>query len=407
MNRVGLKEEAVLSTARPIQRFVHLDMIRGLAALLVLAGHLRAFQFRGYAEVSAAYPGVIVKAFYFVTGFGHQAVIIFFALSGFLVGGQALDAIAQSAFFWRGYLARRLTRLWLVILPALLLTLFFDRVGADLTGGAGYDGRYYRIFNSGPLEPRGADHSLTTFLGNLAFVQGIYAPVFGSNGPLWSLANEFWYYIVFPLAFLLFARGPVVSQAIHATALVLLVTFLPAGLWEGGLVWAAGAFAGWIVRKKLFPSFWRLIASRVAGLALLCVALVATKLLSEFNASDLVLGVAVAASLPVLAALPEAGHLYSTLARAGSEISYSLYLTHFPLLTLIAFAGLGPARSAPTAESFVLYLGIGALAIAWAAVVWWLFERHTDFVFRKVLGVIGALRLGRSSRSDRVKVSSP
>lgn len=25
-------------------------------------------------------------------------------------------------------------------------------------------------------------------------------PIFGSNGPLWSLANEFWYYVLFSLA---------------------------------------------------------------------------------------------------------------------------------------------------------------------------------------------------------------
>lgn len=110
-------------------------MIRGGAALLVLIGHVRAFQFRNYVELGA-HSSVLTKAFYFLAGFGHQAVIVFFALSGFLVGGQALDGVLRGAFGWRRYLARRLTRLWVVIIPALALTLLFDLSGAASTGGA-------------------------------------------------------------------------------------------------------------------------------------------------------------------------------------------------------------------------------------------------------------------------------
>jgi peptidoglycan/LPS O-acetylase OafA/YrhL len=35
-------------------------------------------------------------------------------------------------------------------------------------------------------------------LGNLVFLQAILVPTWGSNGPLWSLAFEFWFYIWFP-----------------------------------------------------------------------------------------------------------------------------------------------------------------------------------------------------------------
>jgi hypothetical protein len=66
-------------------RLVHLDCLRGLAALLVVVEHLRAFLFVPFPQVVS--PGVITKAFYLVTGLGHQAVMIFFVLSGFLVGG--------------------------------------------------------------------------------------------------------------------------------------------------------------------------------------------------------------------------------------------------------------------------------------------------------------------------------
>jgi peptidoglycan/LPS O-acetylase OafA/YrhL len=44
------------------------------------------------------------------------------------------------------------------------------------------------------------NYTATTFVGNLAFLQTIAVPIFGTNGPMWSLANEFWYYLIFPLA---------------------------------------------------------------------------------------------------------------------------------------------------------------------------------------------------------------
>ena len=69
-------------------RLDHLDMLRGCAAVLVMAGHLRAYVFQNYDSLNS--PDLSVKIFYAITGLGHQAVIIFFAMSGFLVGGKAL-----------------------------------------------------------------------------------------------------------------------------------------------------------------------------------------------------------------------------------------------------------------------------------------------------------------------------
>jgi peptidoglycan/LPS O-acetylase OafA/YrhL len=63
----------------------------------VLGGHLRSYIFQNYHEL--AHPGLLVKVFYFATGLGHRAVIIFFALSGFLVGGKALADILHHRVF--------------------------------------------------------------------------------------------------------------------------------------------------------------------------------------------------------------------------------------------------------------------------------------------------------------------
>src|SRR5205823_6105371 len=126
---------------RHLVRLEHIDMLRGLAAVLVMAGHLRAFVFSTFASLNN--PDVTIKLFYGLTGLGHQAVIVFFAMSGFLVGGKALDDMISGRWSWARYLVRRLSRLWIVLIPALITTAILDEIGIALTSGVGYDGSLY------------------------------------------------------------------------------------------------------------------------------------------------------------------------------------------------------------------------------------------------------------------------
>jgi peptidoglycan/LPS O-acetylase OafA/YrhL len=48
-------------------------------------GHLRNAMLVDYAEL--VHPSIAIKIFYAITSFGHQAVMIFFVLSGYFVGG--------------------------------------------------------------------------------------------------------------------------------------------------------------------------------------------------------------------------------------------------------------------------------------------------------------------------------
>ena len=364
-------------------RLDHVDLLRGLASLLVLAGHLRGFIFQSNADLlrDGAQLGALVKFFYFTTGLGHQAVMIFFAMSGFLVGGKALSDMLSQNFIWSRYLLRRLTRLWLVIVPTLLLTLLFDRIGLSLTNGIGYDGRYYELFASGPRSLADLDHSIPAMLGNLAFLQTIYVPPFGSNGPMWSLANEFWYYIVFPLAaWLLLTRASVAGRVTGSFVLVALVIVLPFWLLEGGIIWSAGAAAAWCSRRLCLTGLFRSNVTRAGAIALLVTGLIVSKV-PALNIGDLGLGLIVALALPILAHLPSLGGAYSKAARALSEISYSLYLTHFPFLTMIVLTSIAPIKWLPSIAGVAVYMGLMIAAITWAAIVWWCFERNTDRIY--------------------------
>jgi peptidoglycan/LPS O-acetylase OafA/YrhL len=118
---------------------VHLDAIRGAAALVVLLGHTRDLFFSSLTAAFSA-PEVTAAALPFrrVTGsvtIGNEAVIIFFVLSGYLVGGSAIRDMRNNRWSWSRYLVQRATRLWIVLLPALLLGVAVDHLGLQLLAG--------------------------------------------------------------------------------------------------------------------------------------------------------------------------------------------------------------------------------------------------------------------------------
>ena len=363
------------------RRFVHLDMLRGLAALGVVVGHTRGFLLVNYH--AAASHSLFDQLFYFVTGLGHQCVIAFFALSGFLVGGPALRDIINGRWTWGRYLPRRLTRLWTVLIPALLLTWVLDTAGEVLGGHAGYEGAFYSVSSSGPSPADPADLSLPTFLANMVFLQTIVAPVFGSNGPLWSLANEFWYYIAFPLVFSgLLGRG-VLSQVCKVVLGLALVLVLPIEMMFLGSIWILGAVAHHAVAQQKLR---RLLTHR-AWAAIILTAVIAFLILDKLRPVlllDVLLGAAFAAMLPILSFLPNLGETYEKAARALSNVSYTLYATHFPVLAFVWFVLLAPTKWPFGLLAIVLMAGLGATTLVIGTVMWWAFERNTDRVRKAI-----------------------
>ena len=106
---------------------VHLDALRGIAAVGVCLSHLRDFFFVDYPH--PAHKNLLLAAIHLVSGLRHQWVIVFFVLSGYLVGGSVLRSMALGRWSWREYLLNRLTRLYIVLVPALVLGGLLDATG--------------------------------------------------------------------------------------------------------------------------------------------------------------------------------------------------------------------------------------------------------------------------------------
>jgi peptidoglycan/LPS O-acetylase OafA/YrhL len=168
-----------------------ISSLRGSAALVVALAHLRSQFYPGFATV--AKPPLLFEGLAFGAGFSYLAVIVFFVLSGWLVGGSFLNKLDSDRAF-QNYTIDRISRLWVVLVPTFLVVLLAGAATGGLNPG------HVSFSTSEP-------YSASAFLGNMIGLQTIVVPEFGGNFPLWSLANETWYYVLFLCWCWCFAAG--------------------------------------------------------------------------------------------------------------------------------------------------------------------------------------------------------
>lgn len=359
----------------------HLDMIRGVAALAVMVGHIRGLFFVDYSNLASASPALALL--YAVTGLGHQAVMVFFVLSGFLIGGSVLTAMKH--WTWRRYLANRFCRLYLVLLPALLLTAVLDYIAYKQPGGHIYFDLPIAHFNTQALAGR---HSLSVFLGNALFLQTILVPTFGSNTPLWSLANEFWYYLLFPaLVLTVYSPDKVKRRLIGFAMALLILDLLPGGIVVGFLIWSMG------VAVHALPTLnagrglrWGLQGVTVGIFFATLILSRAQRIPPDWG--DPAVGFAFALWLYCIVRIrispSEVSPLYEWWAKLLSRSSYSLYAVHFPLVLLIR-TSLGTSLWAPKLRSLALGGGLCVAVFLFGLLFSRLTEAHNDAVRTRLL----------------------
>ncbi|GAB1640547.1 acyltransferase family protein [Krasilnikovia sp. MM14-A1259] len=379
-----------------------LNALRAAAAMLVVVYHLRTLLFVDPAEAG---DGALTTVLYAVTGLGPAAVLVFFVLSGYWVGGSVIAAFRRGRFRWASYATARLSRLWIVLGPALVLTGILDHLGLALLGNTSIylgDPAYHHTVPvadlAGRLDP-------LTALGNLGFLQTIVVPTYGTNASLWSLAYEAAFYAIFPLALYAWkSRGPVGVRILNAVLLIAVcalvgpkvLMYLPVWLMGAGVALYRDRIAA--VLARLRP---RTLTLARAGAALVVAAALWATQASYSSRNVLLLAAATTVLLALLVqdlrwgGLP--GRVLDALS-AYAESSYSLYAVHLPIAALIA-ALLAPhaaQRWVPSPAHWLALLALSAVLVGAGWLFAWCTERHTghlramfDSAFRAV---------GRSAR---------
>lgn len=364
------------------KRNIYLDWVRGISALIVCAGHTRNALLPDFAELPS--HGLMQQLVYFVTGYGHAAVIVFFVLSGYLVGGSVLGS-GGTTFRWKHYLINRYVRLWVVLLPALAWTWLVDQqtlaiAPQVLMGGLSQN------WHSLPA-PGQYSNTLETFLLNLGFQQTVNGPVFGSNGPLWSLANEAWYYLLFPLLVVPMIDRRWQVMLTHWPLALLMLAFMPAEMLLLFPIWVGGAILrkisdGALTGKRWWAYLWAAVFFAV---------LIAYKKLgpSRFETHVWDWMMALPFTLWTAYLVQNAPnwkpHVLNRLAIRLSDFSYSLYLVHMPFALMVGAMLSVPLKRPGAPQDFLVFFAVVLLQLLLAHGFWWLFEKRTNQVKAMVL----------------------
>ncbi len=322
---------------------------------------------------------------------GYEFVMVFFVLSGYFIGSSVLKDISADRWSWSKYLQARLTRLWVVLIPGLLLTLGWVEAQhhffGDKTG-----------FGPVPLL-----HLLSwkVFFGNLFFTQNILTPMYGNNGVLWSLNLEFWYYILFPCLILAFAAKTPRARILYGTIFVAIALFVGTFIMEYFLIWLVGVGVGLIPPRsvraersrfvQMLPSLLLFLFCLKIPYMLYGIPVPAGGYTWYFGDLFVALSFGVVAHM-LLSFFNQSRTLNPRVARgfkALAGFSYTLYLTHLPMLNFL-YAWKASQYWIGLNSGYVTIIFV-VLALTYAYSIGRLTESHTGLIRRQVQAWLHAI----------------
>ncbi len=317
---------------------IWLDVIRTLAAQAVVFGHMRQILF---INPNTDSNNSLIQSFISIlSSVPHEAVVIFFVISGYLVGGRVISDFLAKHFCFSIFISNRLTRLLIVLIPALLLTAAFDYFSFNYGNGANI------LISRQPFYPKWwaevNTFSVQSFLINASFLQMIVGFQFGTNLSLWSLSNEFWYYLFLPfLMATLFYQGNRRLLFLIFTSLIMLLFIFsakehdpdrPIYYFYNLLIWLLGAFAFFINnRSRLILSCFLLSFIAILIYFTSNIPVIPSHLESLIK-QDFLIGIGTVITIRLLGFVPVAllKKSFSFLA----SYSFSLYVLHLPFVFL-------------------------------------------------------------------------
>jgi peptidoglycan/LPS O-acetylase OafA/YrhL len=349
------------------QTSAFLDCARWVAAFFVVFHHTAHLLTRSRA---------------FLTELGHPAVVVFFVVSGYLVGGSTLAKWKSRGVDLVGYSVARFSRIYIVLVPTLLFGLTLDSIGLSRFDIYSHLGALH-IGSLNDIVPR---ISVRAFIGNALMLQGTASDVLGSNGPLWSLAYEWWYYCLFAMiAGGLFLEGGrrYLAWACAVPLLAILAVLNPKLLiW--GLLWLVGV-AAYFVRIRVPP----LLAALAFLVSLIVWQALPYGSIGQELARDSIVALGFCAILLSNVRVP-----FPKLHERMAGFSYSLYLVHFPAMLFLTASLRLEVGASHWGAVAVLIVCLYAVAYAFFLVT----ERNTNTLRSLLSRYVSKLRVDNSGR---------
>jgi peptidoglycan/LPS O-acetylase OafA/YrhL len=275
--------------------------------------------------------------FFAATRGAHEGVIVFFVLSGFLVGGQVLASVRQDRFQIYDYAIDRSTRILIPLIAACLFTAIIE----------------FLLFK-------------------------VVTPTLATNS-LWPLIYGIWFYVAAGAVAYIVSRRSNTPSVLALTACIIVFTILQVHYL---IFWMLGACTSLLVEVRfkrtllVLGIFLALVGALFYQLAADSRSVVPVAYISPL-AAEFILCIGIAMTFPFFAStssnklLSRIGPLASPLA----GFAYSLYLTHRP--TDAVLGAVFRTSDALSVQS-LLYFSIRILiCLAVAVCFYWCFERNT------------------------------
>lgn len=331
-----MNKKSILEDLQNPSLISFLDLSRWAAAAIVFISHLRNPLFLSYGNIDPDEINIFIQIWYFITGWAGEGVIIFFVLSGLLVGASGYEKIRIGKFSTGNYLIDRVSRLYVAIIPALILSYTFDYFGSTFLSNVGFWDHSHPMINekidSAPFESK---LNFENFTANFFMLQHFFFDTLGSNSPLWTISAEFWFYIIFGV-FGLLKLGQ--SKKITVLLCLFILIFLYFFRLEFILLlgyWLVGVFAGAIKPNNIIKPIYAFL--------LVLSALVFSRFFINSSSSSLevvIINYMVAISYGLLILSMRGKKMnylikFASLNKFLASFSFSLYLLHFPLMLFL------------------------------------------------------------------------
>lgn len=299
------------------QTSIYLDLLRIFAAFGVFFHHCNFPWFS--------------NNFFFDEDKGHKLVAIFFVMSGFLIA----YSVDKKEIDFKIYIIDRLSRLYSVMIPAIILTYVLDNIGMN------YNPSLYQ--NLAPEK-----NQILRALSSLLFFNQIQGFCFkpSTNTPFWSIGYEFWYYLLFGILILfknIYLKTILIIGLLFLIGVKILLLFP---------VWILGVLTYYVTKTVnlkvngiiflifLFSLlYFTFFYSAESQQNILIIDKTINLYFSYYYKFDLWYGILVSITIFSIAKsnleFPIFTH-FEKIIRAISATTFSLYLYHFPLIVFAA-----------------------------------------------------------------------
>lgn len=288
-----------------------LESLRGLSAIAVLICHFfQVFLARFYPDYFHA--DLIIA---------QSSVMIFFVMSGFLIGVSVQSNISRNGSFdLISYAKSRFLRIYPPLLFAIILCFILSSLAPIFFESGSASFMIPDAFTRG----KSLEMPAKEILASLTFMNGFLPVGANFNSPLWSLPYEVWYYVVFGLLATL-RPGLVILGLIF----FFVISMANDRFMAYSVIWGAGFAMSFLLSRTAYAKALCVIGLAYFGYQSYLNAGTFLDGTTDLEMYKITFGLAF--SMLVYIALFIYDLPFKVL-KKSSKISYTLYITHFPVM---------------------------------------------------------------------------